>query len=72
MPTRVFKAAWPGMKEKWPAAHEILSKFTLSVEQQQPLVGAVDVDGKSVDAVSTEWLAANEQSWRTVVDAAIH
>lgn len=71
LPTRVFKAGWPGMKEKWPAAHEILSQLTLSVEQQQPLMGAIDVDGKPVDAVIGAWLAANEGSWRPIVDAAV-
>lgn len=71
LPTRVFKAAWPGLKDKWPAAHQILAGFTLSVEQQQPLMGAVDVDGKSAEAVTDAWLAANEPAWRPVVDAAL-
>lgn len=71
MPTRVFKAAWPGLKDKWPAAHEILSNLTLSVEQQQPLMGAVDVDGRSAEEVVAEWTAANEAAWRPIVDAAI-
>ncbi|KRW97636.1 ABC transporter substrate-binding protein [Paracoccus sp. MKU1] len=71
IPTRVFKAAWPGLKEKWPAAHEILSNLTLSVEQQQPLMGAVDVDGRQTPEVVSEWLAANESAWRPVVQAAV-
>ena len=71
IPTRVFKAAWPGMKEKWPAAHEILSNLTLSVEQQQPLMGAVDVDGRQTTEVVAEWLPANESAWRPIVDAAV-
>lgn len=71
LPTRVFKAAWPGLKDKWPAAHEILSNLTLSVEQQQPLMGAVDVDGRSAEDVVAEWTSANEAAWRPVVDAAI-
>lgn len=71
IPTRVFKAAWPGLKEKWPAAHEILSNLTLSVEQQQPLMGAVDVDGRQTAEVVAEWLAANEGVWRPVVQAAV-
>lgn len=71
IPTRVFKAAWPGLKEKWPAAHEILSNLTLSVEQQQPLMGAVDVDGRQTPEVVSEWLAANESTWRPVVQAAV-
>ncbi|KGJ03241.1 glycine betaine/proline transport system substrate-binding protein [Paracoccus halophilus] len=71
LPTRVFKAAWPGLKEKWPAAHEILTNLQLSVEQQQPLMGAVDVDGRPAEQVVAEWVAANESAWRPIVDAAI-
>lgn len=70
LPTRVFKAAWPGLKDKWPAAHEILTGLTLSTEMQQPMMGAIDVDGKDVESVTAEWLAANEAVWRPVVDAA--
>lgn len=71
LPTRVFKAAWPGLAETWPAAHEILSNMQLSVEEQQPLMGAVDVDGRPAEEVVAEWLAANETAWRPVVDEAI-
>lgn len=68
--TRIFKAGWPGMEETWPAAFEILSNYTLAVEAQQPMMGAVDVDGGSVEEVVAEWMAANEDVWRPVVDAA--
>lgn len=27
LPTGVFEAAWPGVKDKWPAAHEILTNL---------------------------------------------
>lgn len=71
LPTRVFKTAWPGFKEKWPAAYEILKGFTLSTEAQQPLMGAVDVDGKSVEVVTKEWITANDANWRPIVEAAV-
>ncbi len=70
-PTRVFKAGWSGMAAKWPAAHEILSNYQLSVEAQQPMMGAVDVDGKPVDEVVAAWMADNMDAWKPVVDAAI-
>ncbi|EJB04136.1 ABC-type proline/glycine betaine transport system, periplasmic component [Rhizobium leguminosarum bv. trifolii WSM597] len=70
LPTRVFKAAWPGLKSKWPAAYEILKGLTLNVEQQQPLMGAVDVDGKSAEAVTSQWIEANAAIWKPTVDAA--
>ncbi|MGR3500892.1 ABC transporter substrate-binding protein [Pseudaestuariivita sp.] len=70
IPTRIFKAGWAGMEEKWPAAHEILSNYTLAVEDQQPMMGAVDVDGQAVEEVVAAWMAENEGKWKPVVEAA--
>ncbi len=69
-PSRIFKASWSGMAEKWPAAAEILSNYQLSVEDQQPLMGQIDVDGQSVEEAVAAWMAANEGKWEPVVDAA--
>lgn len=69
-PSRIFKAAWSGMADKWPAAYEILTNYQLSVDAQQPMMGAIDVDGGSVEDVVAAWMAENEGSWRPVVDAA--
>ncbi|MEM0923807.1 MAG: ABC transporter substrate-binding protein [Pseudomonadota bacterium] len=72
VPTRVFKTAWAGMAEKWPAAYEIISNYQLSVADQQPLMGAVDVDGQKVEAAVASWMGANEATWKPVVDAALN
>ncbi|PSL18524.1 ABC transporter substrate-binding protein [Shimia abyssi] len=69
-PSRIFKAAWPGLKEQSPAAHEILVNYTLAVEDQQPMMGAVDVDGQKVEDVVAAWMGANEDKWKPVVAAA--
>ena len=69
-PSRIFKAGWAGIEDKWPAAFEILTSYTLSVEDQQPMMGAVDVDGGSVEAVVADWMAGTEATWKPVVDAA--
>ncbi|WP_146344845.1 ABC transporter substrate-binding protein [Falsiphaeobacter marinintestinus] len=69
-PSRIFKAGWSGIEETWPAAYEILTNYTLSVEAQQPMMGAVDVDGGKVQEVVAAWMAENESSWRPIVDAA--
>lgn len=69
-PSRIFKAGWVGIEDMWPAAFEILSNYTLSVEDQQPMMGAVDVDGGSVEGVVADWMAGNEAKWKPVVDAA--
>ncbi|MEM6548735.1 MAG: ABC transporter substrate-binding protein [Pseudomonadota bacterium] len=72
IPTRIFKAGWAGMQDKWPAAYEILEAYQLSTEDQQPLMGAVDVDGRPVEEVVAEWMAANEDKWRPFIDAAVN
>lgn len=69
-PSRIFKASWSGMQENWPAAFEILSNYTLAVEDQQPMMGAIDVDGRGVEEVVAEWMAANPSKWQPVVEAA--
>ncbi|MEM8949839.1 MAG: ABC transporter substrate-binding protein [Pseudomonadota bacterium] len=71
IPTRIFKAAWSGFAEKWPAAYEIIENYRLSTEQQEPLMGAVDVDGQPVEDVVAAFLDENEAYWKPVVDAAI-
>ena len=69
-PSRIFKATWSGFEEKWPAAHEILKNYQLLVEDQQPMMGAIDVDGQSVEEVVAAWMAENEATWKPIVDAA--
>ncbi len=68
--SRIFKAGWSGLADTWPAASEILTNYTLAVEDQQPMMGAVDVDGGKVEEVVAAWMAENEGTWRPVVDAA--
>jgi len=69
-PSRIFKAGWSGIADKWPAAHEILTNYTLAVEDQQPMMGAIDVDGGSIEEVVASWMSDNEGKWKPVVDAA--
>ena len=69
-PSRIFKAGWSGMADKWPAAFEILSNYQLNVETQQPMMGAIDVDGGSVQEVVAAWMASHESTWKPIVDAA--
>ncbi|MEM9011073.1 MAG: ABC transporter substrate-binding protein [Pseudomonadota bacterium] len=71
-PSRIFKAGWAGLEEKWPAAFEILTNYQLAVEDQQRMMGAIDVDGGSVEEVVAAWMAENEAKWKPVVDAAVN
>jgi glycine betaine/proline transport system substrate-binding protein len=68
--SRIFKAGWAGMKDKCPAAHEILVNYKLDVADQQPMMGMVDVDGKPVEEVVAAWMSSNEAKWKPGVDAA--
>lgn len=71
-PTRIFKGAWAGFQETWPAAYEIIDNYRLSTSDQEAMMGAVDVDGRPVEEVVAEWVAAHEAEWRPVVDAAVN
>lgn len=66
----MVKASWSGFKERWPAAHEILKNYELSIWDQQPLIGLVDVRGETVAGAARGWLAVNRAKWMPVVEEA--
>ncbi|PHQ99699.1 MAG: ABC transporter [Marinosulfonomonas sp.] len=60
----IWKAAWSGMKDKWPGAHKIVQSYTLTNEEMSAMVGEVDLDGKSIDDVVDAWMDTNEALWQ--------
>lgn len=66
-----FKVAWVGAKDKWPAAIKFLEMFQLSEEEQIPLMAAIDVQGKDLEAATKEWVDNNEATWKPWVDKAM-
>ena len=60
----IWKAAWSGMKDKWPGAHKVVQAYTLTNEEMSAMVGEVDLDGKSIDDVVDAWMTANEARWQ--------
>ena len=54
----------PEFAKNHPEAAELISNFKLTNEQQAPLILAIDVDGKEMEDVVGEWLAANEDTWK--------
>jgi glycine betaine/proline transport system substrate-binding protein len=40
------------------------------VDQQEPMIEAIDVDGQSLDSVTSRWVADNNAAWRPLVDKA--
>ena len=67
----LFKVAWVGMADKWPAAYRFLEAYTFSAEDQIPLIAKVDAQGMDLDTVIKEWVDQNEAKWRPMVDAAL-
>jgi glycine betaine/proline transport system substrate-binding protein len=67
----IYKVAWPGMKDKWPAAYKFLSAYQLTNEDQIPLLNAIDNDGRPLDEVCEEWVENNQEKWQVWVDAAM-
>jgi len=45
-------------------ASHLLSNMNLSNAEQAKMVLAIDVDGREIDEVVEEWVAANEDIWR--------
>ena len=60
----IWKAAWAGFDDKWPGAAEAVRAFTITNEDMGAMISAVDLEGRTVEEVAAEWLAANEATWR--------
>ena len=59
-----YNYANPEFVEKNPEVAEFISNFSLSNEEQAPLILAIDVDGRDMEEVVEEWLASNEATWK--------
>lgn len=68
-PSHVFKVAWKGFADKWPAAYEILKAVTVPTADQQDMMAAIDQNGEKIDTVVGDWLTANEASWKSWIEA---
>ena len=63
MPLPIWKVSWSGVKDKWAGAHKAIMAFTISNEEMGAMITAVDLEGKTIDAVVADWMAANEGKW---------
>ena len=59
----IWKVGWAGVKDKWPGAHKAIKAFTVDNDEMGAMITKVDLDGKKVDEVVAEWMAANEPRW---------
>ena len=51
--------------EQWPTAAAIVQRMDFTNPMLAAMAAAVDVDGKEPSEAATEWLAANEDLWRS-------
>ena len=62
--SNVAKIAWPGLKDEFPDAYQMLQNFTITNEQQNEMVFAKTESDKTVTEAVSDWLAENEDVWR--------
>ena len=60
----IWKVAWAGVLDKWPGAFHAIEGFHVSTEEMAGMIAQVDLEGRSVDEVVADWMAANEERWR--------
>lgn len=58
----------PDLIDTDPAAAKLIINSYLSNEEQADMILAIDVDGRDLDEVVQEWVAANEATWRKWLD----
>lgn len=58
------KAAWIGMKDKWPTAWQFVERMSFTNAQIAKAADLVDSDGLSPEDAATQWIAENEDAWR--------
>lgn len=60
----IKKLAWAGLKDKWPAAHNMLLHLTVDNDTQIKLIHEIDAEGKPVEEVTKAWVDENEAVWK--------
>lgn len=58
------KAAWDGMKDKWPQAYETLRKISFTNPQIAEMAKLVDIDEMEPEEAAQFWLDENEAVWK--------
>ena len=58
------KAAWDGMKDKWPAAYDVLTKISFTNAQIAEMAKLVDIDELEPEEAAEVWLESNPDVWQ--------
>ncbi len=61
----IWKVAWSGVKDKWPGAYKAIKAFHITNDVMGKLITDVDLNGKDLDAVVADWMARNENVWKS-------
>ncbi|MEL6377089.1 MAG: glycine betaine ABC transporter substrate-binding protein, partial [Pseudomonadota bacterium] len=59
------KAAWDGMKDKWPNAYEVLTKISFTNAQIAEMARLVDVEELEPEEAAEVWLEDNGDIWKS-------
>lgn len=59
----IWKWAAPDFARDRPRAHRALARMRLDTATLEEMVAAVDLEGRSPEAVAAEWIAANRATW---------
>jgi glycine betaine/proline transport system substrate-binding protein len=66
---KLYKAFNDKLQEKDPKSFEVLSKLTLTTEQQNQIAAMIDGDGMTPEAAAQQWVADNEAVWKSWLPA---
>jgi ABC-type proline/glycine betaine transport system substrate-binding protein len=55
----------PTLKDRAPEVYQFLKKLKLTNGQQSPLILSVDIDEVPLDKAVRDWMAANEDVWKS-------
>lgn len=61
----IKKMAWAGGQDVWPCAYEIVRNYQMDNDTLAALLKKVDLEGMSSTDVATEWLMANDSTWKS-------
>lgn len=62
------KAAWDGMKDKWPDAYEVLTKISFTNPQIAQMAKLVDIDEMEPEEAAAHWLEENGDVWKVWIN----
>lgn len=67
----IKKMAWAGGEDVWPCAYEIVRNYQMDNATIAALLVEVDLNGRSATEVATEWLLANDGTWKEWASCAL-